>query len=110
MNKEIKGARERIEEKRSYYASILDDLWGERHATNTRYYLEVRSRITHAISELKSLRTINTALESYKPKTVSREWAWDLIKAVDDTRSRHPVFVRVCNKLKEKGIEVEGDK
>ena len=62
--------------------------------------------------DLPRLRTIRTALEEYKPKTVTREWVRQLIEEAItiSTGGETRTSVKIaCMRFTEQGIEVTGN-
>ena len=103
MNKEIKVIRNKPTEANDRHPlnllSLVAVMDGEKAIKSEEY------RVLYEF--------IRTALEEYKPKTVSREWVGDFIYGTYERLSRNDQEAAeeyALGLLKDEGIEVEGDK
>jgi len=118
MNKEIKEALEWIV---SCEASAIAELQGYRRKIKDRAVfsdIEVfhgRQRCRYLIWDIRRYRTIRTALEAYKPKTVDMDfiyrWSASIrLRSRDGRQSPKDADAVVKSLVKELGIEVEAKK
>ena len=111
MNKEIKEALERMEKRAT---NTLRKNFTARHLWVYRNHR--REQCRYALAEIRTIRTLRTALEAYKPKTVPREFldnALDLVSgcAAFGGGVHLDAFEEgLISLLENEDIEVEGDK
>ena len=70
-DKDRQEAMDKLDEQEAYFHDLVQLSWRDRHNIYTKKYIAQRTRIRDAISEIKIIRTLRTAIEPKKERYIN---------------------------------------